>query len=240
MNRIVVFAYGIVCYALFFGIFLYLIAFNADAFVAKTVSSGEPGPVGVALAVDLLLIALFGVQHSTMSRRPFKAWLTQFVSPAIERSTYVLATCGVLALIFVLWRPLPGQVWAIEPGNVSAAVWTLNAVGWVLVLVSTFLTNHFDLFGLRQVYLALRGRPYTPVRFQEWLFYRRIRHPMMLGLLIAFWAVPVMTMSHLVFSLGMTAYIFVGIHYEEAALAQHHGDAYRQYQQRTGRLLPFF
>ncbi|MBL6752166.1 MAG: hypothetical protein ISP90_16725 [Nevskia sp.] len=240
MIRFAWFAYGVACYGLFLAVFLYFIGFVAGLPLPKTVDSGPAAPLATALAVDLGLIALFGLQHSVMARAGFKRRLAQWLPPAAERSTYVLATNLVLILLFAFWQPLPGRVWEAGSPLLAGAVYALAALGWLLVLVSTFLTDHFDLFGLRQVYLQLVRRSYTPVAFREILFYRWIRHPMMLGLLIALWASPVMTASHLLFSLGMTVYIFVGIRFEEAGLRAELGQPYRDYAGRTGRLLPFF
>lgn len=239
MTRYLSFAYGLVCYAVFFAVFLYLIGFINDVPGMKTVSSGEPGPLGMALAIDLALIALFGVQHSVMARPAFKRWLTGFVPKAIERSSYVMATNVVLIATYLHWQPIAGQVWKVEDPTMAMALYALGGLGWLMVLISTFLTHHFDLFGLRQVWLNLVQRSYTPVAFKEHWFYRSIRHPMMTGLFIAFWATPNMTASHLLFSLGMTLYVFIGVHFEEKGLRAELGQPYRDYTGRTGRFLPF-
>lgn len=240
MNRILSLAYGVLVYAIFVAVFLYLIGFVADIGVPKSVSSGAPGSIGAAVAIDLALLALFGLQHSLMARSGFKQWLTRWLPVAIERSSYVMATNLVLILLYAFWQPLPGTVWTVTDPVLAQALPALMAGGWLLVLVATFLTNHFDLFGLRQVWLQFLRRSYTPVPFREVLLYRWIRHPMMLGLILAFWATPVMTASHLLFSLGMTVYIAIGIHFEEAALKVELGAPYRAYVGRTGRILPFF
>tara|TARA_R110000787_G_scaffold31696_11_gene83906 strand:- start:5709 stop:6431 length:723 start_codon:yes stop_codon:yes gene_type:complete len=240
MNRILILAYGVICYGIFFAVFLYLIGFNADMLVPKSVSSGTPGAVMPAILTNLGLIVLFGVQHTVMARPGFKRALTQWLPVPMERSTYVMATNIVLILIMMFWQPLPGVVWSIESESAALSIHALAGLGWVIVLISTFLTNHFDLFGLRQVYLNAAKKTYTPVGFREILLYRWIRHPMMLGLLIAFWAIPVMTMSHLLFSLGMTLYIIVGIYFEERGLRAELGQDYIDYQQRTRRVLPFY
>lgn len=240
MNRILSLAYGVLVYAIFFAVFLYLIGFVADIGVPKSVSSGAPGSIGAAVAIDLALLALFGLQHSLMARSGFKQRLTRWLPVAIERSSYVMATNLVLILLYAFWQPLPGTVWTVTDPVLAQALHALMAGGWLLVLVATFLTNHFDLFGLRQVWLQFLRRSYTPVPFREVLLYRWIRHPMMLGLILAFWATPVMTASHLLFSLGMTVYIAIGIHFEEAALKVELGAPYRAYVGRTGRILPFF
>lgn len=239
MNRYLSFAYGIACYGLFFAVFGYLIGFLNDVGVPKSVNSGLPGPVATALFVDIGLITLFGVQHSVMARPAFKRWLTQFVPHVIERSSYVLATNVVLILIYLFWESLPGVVWQIREPMLSTALFMLAAVGWLIVLISTFLTNHFDLFGLRQVWLNLLRRNYSAVAFKEHLFYRWVRHPMMLGLFIALWATPEMTVSHLLFSVGMSIYIIVGVHFEEAGLKKELGKPYEDYVARTGRFRPF-
>lgn len=239
MNRYLSFAYGVACYGLFFAVFVYLIGFLNDVGVPKSVNSGLPGPVATALFVDIGLITLFGVQHSVMARPWFKRRLTQFVPHVIERSSYVLATNVVLILTYLFWEPLPGVVWQIREPMLSTALYMLAAVGWLIVLISTFLTNHFDLFGLRQVWLNLLRRNYSAVAFKEHLFYRWVRHPMMLGLFIALWATPEMTVSHLLFSVGMSIYIVVGVHFEEAGLKKELGKPYQDYAARTGRFLPF-
>jgi protein-S-isoprenylcysteine O-methyltransferase Ste14 len=240
MGRILTFAYGVACYAMFFAVFLYLVGFINDVpGLPTTVSGGEPGAIGTALAIDLGLITLFGVQHSVMARGSFKRWLTGFVPHSVERSTYVLATNVVLIATYHWWQPLPGQVWKVEDPTMAMLLYALGALGWLIVLISTFLTDHFDLFGLRQVWLVLVRRSYTPVTFREHYFYRWIRHPMMTGLFIAFWATPDMTMSHALFAAGMTLYVFIGVHFEERGLKREIGQPYIDYAARTGRFLPF-
>jgi len=240
MNRFLSFAYGVACYAMFLGVFLYLVAFLADIGVPKTVSSGTQGSSIAALAIDIGLMALFGLQHSIMARKGFKRTLARVLPVPIERSTYVLTTNMMLILLFVFWRPLPGMVWHAQNPTLTGSLYLLGGVGWLLVLLSTFLTNHFDLFGLRQVYLNLVRKTYTPVAFKEHLFYRWVRHPMMLGLLIAFWSAPEMSISRLLFSAGMSVYILIGIHFEEVGLRAELGQTYRDYMGRTVRVLPFY
>lgn len=240
MTRYLRFAYGLASYALFLGVFLYLVGFLSDFGVPKSVSSGTPGPLGAALATDLGLMLLFGIQHSLMPRPRFKRWITRWLPASVERSTYVLATSLLFILMFVYWQPLPGWVWQLQSSPLRESLYLLAALGWVMVLISTFLTNHFDLFGLRQIWLDLVRKTYTPVPFREYFLYRWIRHPMMLGLLIAFWAAPTMSLSHFVFSLGMSIYIFIGVHFEEVGLRAELGQPYRDYSARTGRFLPFF
>lgn len=240
MSRLLVLLYGLLSYGLFLAVFLYLVAFNADlGGVAKTVSSGTPGPLATALAVNIFLLALFGIQHTIMARTGFKRALTRIIPVAAERSTYVMATNVVLILLMLYWQPLSGTAWQIENTQIAMGMHAISGLGWLLVLISTFLTNHFDLFGLRQIYLNAVGKTYSTVGFKEILFYRWIRHPMMLGLLIAFWSIPVMSMSHLLFTTGMSLYILIGIHFEERGLRAELGESYINYQRRTRRVLPF-
>lgn len=238
MGRIAAFGFGAVCYLMFLAVFLYLVAFINDVPGLKTVSSGVVGPLGPALAIDLALLALFGIQHSVMARPGFKRWLTTRVPKPVERSLYVLATNLVLIVSFHQWQPIAGQVWKVEQPTAALALHVLGGLGWLMVLISTFLTHHFDLFGLRQVWLNLQRRGYAPVAFKEHGFYRWIRHPMMTGLFIAFWSTPDMTASHLAFALGMTLYIVIGVHFEERGLREELGQPYRDYAARTGRFLP--
>jgi len=238
MARIIAFLYGLMAYALFFIAFLYLVGFLADAWVPKGIDDGTIGPSDVALLVNFGLVALFGVQHSVMARPGFKKWLTRFVSPSIERSTFVLATSLVLALLYWQWRPMTAVIWHVEPGTLATLLWAAFGAGFLLVLLSTFVIDHFDLFGLRQVTLNLLRRPYHHPAFQVTYFYKFIRHPIYLGLLIALWATPHMTVVHLVCALGLSVYIFVGIHFEERDLNAYLGDEYRRYSGRVPRLVP--
>lgn len=239
MGRWAILLYGIGNYLLFLGVGAYFAGFLVDAGVPRSIDQGPAGPPGLAVLVDLGLILLFGLQHSIMASRGFKRRWTQFIPPAIERSTYMLATNIVFVLMFVFWRPIPQAIWQIEHPVASMAVQLACATGGLIAVYATFLTHHFDLFGLRQVYLHWRGHPYSPAPFRERSLYRRVRHPMMLGLLIALWATPSMTIGHLLFSLGMSIYIAVGIRFEEAALLKELGTAYAAYQRRTSRVLPF-
>lgn len=238
MARIITLIYGVASYALFFAVFLYLVGFVWDVGVPKTVNSGTPVAWAPALLINTGLLLLFGVQHSVMPRPAFKRWITRWLPQPAERSTYVLATSVALIVMFTHWQPLPGVLWQVETPLWVTLLWGLNVVGWLLVLVATFLTNHFDLFGLRQVWLNWVRRSYTPVPFREILLYRWIRHPMMLGLFIALWSVPMMSMSHLMFSAGMSIYIFIGVHFEERGLRAELGQPYHEYATRTGRFLP--
>jgi len=238
MNRLLTLAYGVICYFLFFGTFLYLFGFTGDLLVPKSVSSGAPEGLGFALVVDLFLIALFGVQHSVMARPSYKKWWTKIVSDPAERSTYVLVSNLALILMFAVWQPLPGQLWDVSGTPLATALWVVFAAGFFTVFLSSFMINHFDLFGLRQVGLFYCGKPYSPVPFQVKGLYKRVRNPLMLGFLLSFWAAPVMTTSRLLLAAGMTAYIFIGIYFEERTNAQHLGEPYIKYRAETSMILP--
>jgi protein-S-isoprenylcysteine O-methyltransferase Ste14 len=230
-------AYGLISYAIFLGTFLYAVGFVGNLVVPKSVDSGEAVPAGEAVAIDVLLLGLVAAQHSVMARPAFKRWWTRFVPPQVERSTYVLASSAALILLFWQWRQLPGVVWRVEP-PLAAVPWVLFGVGWVLVLVSTFLIDHFDLFGLRQVVLYARGWPYAPPPFRTPALYKVVRHPIMLGFLIAFWSTPTMTWGHLLFAGATTAYIFVGVLLEERDLRNAFGPAYEEYRRQAGMIVP--
>lgn len=240
MKRTLEFAYGAFAYLVFLGVFLYLLGFCLDAFVPKSAESGTAGPVVSAFVINLLLLLLFGVQHSVMARRGFKDWITQYISPAIERSTYVMATNLAFIVLFLFWQPLPGHLWSVEEATLRAVVYAIAGLGTVIILISTFLTDHFDLFGLRQIWLNLLRKTYTPVPFREIFFYKWVRHPMMVGILILLWATPDMSSGHLMFSAGMSLYVLIGIGFEERGLAKELGRPYIDYQARTRRLLPFY
>jgi protein-S-isoprenylcysteine O-methyltransferase Ste14 len=239
MARAASLIYGAVCYLIFLGSVLYAIAFVGNVIVSKTVDAGPQVPLSEALVVNLLLLGLFAVQHSVMARPAFKRWWTKLVPAHVERSTYVLVSSLLLLLLFWQWRPMPEVVWQAHSSLVTAACWILFAAGWLVVLISTFLIDHFDLFGLRQVYLYARGRPYLPPPFRAPALYRLVRHPIMLGFLIAFWASPTMTWGHLLFAGMTTAYIVVGIWFEERDLRHTFGPAYAEYQQQVGMLMPW-
>lgn len=230
--------YGLLCYLIFLGTFLYAIGFVGNLVVTKSIDSGLVVPVGEAVAVNVLLLGLFAVQHSVMARPAFKRWWTRFVPRHVERSTYVLATSLLLILLFWHWRPLPGVVWEAEY-PAAVALWVVFGVGWFLVLLSTFLIDHFDLFGLRQVILYAGGRPYTPPPFRAPALYKIVRHPIMLGFLIAFWSAPAMTWGHLLFAGMTTGYILVGIFLEERDLKHAFGSSYEEYRRQVGMIVPW-
>ncbi|MGN6338569.1 methanethiol S-methyltransferase, partial [Mycobacterium sp.] len=209
MKRYLMVGYGAAAYLLFLAVFLYLVAFVGNFLVPRTVDHGVSAPIGEAVLVNMALLGLFGLQHSVMARPGFKARWTRLVPPSIERSTYVMLSNVVLVLLYWQWRTMPAVIWEVELPLGRLALWTLFGLGWVIALASTFMINHFDLFGLRQVYLAWRAKPYTDLDFHVRFFYRLVRHPLMLGFLIAFWAAPTMTAGHLLFSITMTGYILI-------------------------------
>jgi protein-S-isoprenylcysteine O-methyltransferase Ste14 len=239
MKRILSFAYGTFAYVCFLATFLYAIGFVSNVAVPKSIDSGEPGPLGVAIAINLLLMSLFAVQHTGMARRSFKKFWTRIVSPPIERSTYVLFTCAVLGLMYWQWQPMPTVIWNVENAAGRGVIMALFGSGWVIVLLSSFMINHFDLFGLRQVWLHLQQRGYGEVQFRTVGFYKFVRHPLQTGFLIAFWATPTMTAGHLLFSVVVTGYILVAVKFfEERDLVRMFGETYRRYQQQVAMFLP--
>jgi protein-S-isoprenylcysteine O-methyltransferase Ste14 len=238
-GRFVAFLYGLVAYFAFFGTILYAIGFVMGLVVPKTIDSGAASSTPQALVVDVLLMTLFAVQHSVMARKQFKEWWTQYISRSIERSTYVLLASLTLMLLFWQWRPMPAIVWQIDEPNVAVLIATLSLAGWVMVFTSTFLINHFELFGLHQVASNLTGSEMPTPRFRTPLYYKFVRHPIYLGFIIAFWAAPVMSVGHLLFAAVTTAYIFVGIILEERDLVDLFGDDYRRYKERVSMLLPW-
>ena len=238
MNRTIAFMYGVVVYLIGLVATLYTVGFVGNMVVPKTIDSGEPGQFGPALLIDTLLLGLFGIQHSLMARPGFKQWWTGLVPQPVERSTYVLFTSLALGLIFWGWQPITSVVWTVESPPGRALLWSLYFIGWAIVFWTTFLINHFDLFGLRQVYFFLREQKYTYPGFVTPLFYKLVRHPLMLGFLIAFWVTPHMTVGHLVFSVVMTAYILYAIQLEERDMVSALGKTYEEYREQVPMVLP--
>jgi methanethiol S-methyltransferase len=238
LKRILFFAYGVVVYVFFLATFLYAIAFIGGLGVPKRLDAPLEGSLSAAIAVNCVLLLVFAVQHSVMARRWFKERWTQFIPWTIERSTYVLCASLALALIVWQWRPIGIPIWSVENPAALAAIWAIFFSGWATVFIVTFLINHFDLFGLRQVWLPLVGKPYTAVSFRTPLPYRIVRHPLYFGFVLGFWATPHMTLAHLLFAIATTAYIFVGIHLEERDLVGEHGKSYEQYRRRVPMIVP--
>lgn len=237
MQKVLFAGYGLAAYAFFLATFLHAIGFVTGLAVAKTIDSGRPAPLAETIVVDLLLLGVFAIQHSVMARPAFKRWWTRLVPPALERSTYVVLASACLALLQWQWRPLPQVAWSVD-GAAAALLQALAAAGWLLVLASTFLINHFELFGLRQSFAPLLGLRDAPPRFRTPGPYRLVRHPLYLGFLFAFWCAPVMSVGHLVFAAMTTAYILLGIFLEERDLVGEFGAQYARYREQVGMLLP--
>ena len=238
MKRLAIFLYGIATYAVFFATFLYGIGFIGNLWVPKSIDSPRDVALGTALLVNLGLLALFAVQHSVMARPAFKRWWTRIVPEPAERATYVLFSSLALIVLFWFWQPMGGVVWSITSTGGIDAMYAIYAAGWLLLLYVTFLIDHFDLFGLRQVWLQLVGKPFTPVTFKTPWLYRQVRHPLYVGWLMIFWATPTMTVAHLVFAIMTTAYILVAIQFDEHDLIAAHPE-YVEYKKRVPSLIPF-
>lgn len=239
MSRIFFGLYALTSYLVFLLSFLYAIGFVGNLLVPKTIDSGEPGPMLSSLAINFALLGAFAVQHSVMARPAFKGWFTRFVPVVIERSTYVLLSSLLLFVLYLLWQPMPGIIWSIESQAIRILIEIIFWAGWLTVLVSTFLINHFDLFGLRQVYINYRGKEYHHLDFRIIGLYRLCRHPIMLGFVIAFWATADMTHGHLLFAGATTAYIIIALQFEERDLVSFFGDVYRDYQEKVPMLIPW-
>lgn len=238
MRRTLAAAYAVAVYAVFLAVFGYLVLFIEGLWVPKTLDTGTLRPLPAALGVDLGLLALFALQHSVMAREGFKRRWTRVVPAAVERATYVLVSTILFALLISLWAPLPAHVWIVETPAARIARWALSFAGWNLALLATFLYDHYELYGLRQALDHFRGRPPPPRAFKTPALYQHVRHPMYLGMLIAFWAAPTLSVGHLLFAAAMTAYVLIGIAFEERDLVRSFGDDYRRYRERVSALLP--
>ncbi len=238
MRKVFVLSYGVACYLVFLAVFLYMIGFVGDLFAPKSIDSGPGGSTLVSFVVDAILLALFAVHHSVAARTSFKKRLSRIIPDSIERSTYVLISSILLAILFGLWRAIPVVIWKTTNVIGVVTLWGIFFGGWFIVLSTTFMIDHFDLFGLRQVYLYAAGREYAPVEFKTPGLYRRIRHPIMLGFLMAFWAAPTMTLGRLLFAALMTAYVLIALRLEERDLVGFYGESYEAYKRCAGLILP--
>ena len=240
MNKIISFIYGIIAYLVFLVAFLYAIGFVGNLLVPKSINSGIEGTFLQALLINTLLLSVFAIQHSVMARPAFKVWITKFINPAIERSTYVLLASLALMLIFWKWQPLTTIVWKVESEMIALVLTGVYFLGWIVVLLSTFMISHFELFGLLQIYNNMKNRHTENPKFQKNYFYKIVRHPIMLGFIIAFWATPTMTVGHLMFSVITTLYILIAVKYlEEKDLTKAIGTAYEKYQNEVSMIIPF-
>ena len=238
MKGILIFVFGLVSYLVFFAVFLYWIGFMDNLLVPKGIDAGTTGSIFLAVVINFLLVTVFGLQHSIMARSKFKKWLTRFVPPAAERSVYVLISSLILILVFWLWQPVEINVWHVESYTFQIIIYAFFVLGWIILLISTFLINHFELFGLQQIYTNLRNKPMKAPEFQMPLFYRIVRHPMMIGVIIAIWATPDMTLGHLMFSVFMTGYILIGTYFEEQDLVRNFGGKYIMYRNSVPKVIP--
>lgn len=238
MGRLIKFLYSLIAYVVFLVSFLYAIGFVGNFIVPKSIDSGVEGSILMSILINAALLGVFAIQHSVMARQGFKKWWTKFIPQTVERATYVLLASLLLLLMFWQWRPMTGIIWDVQNGTAVLALQILFWSGWALVLLSTFVIDHFDLFGLRQTYIDLKKVEYTPPKFRVTFLYKIIRHPIMLGFIIAFWAASSMTLGHLIFSAATTGYIIIGIMFEEKDLESVHGDTYKEYKQRVRMLIP--
>jgi len=238
MKRFIFFLYGVVCYLVFLVTFIYAIGFVGNYIVPKSIDAGYQGGTGAVLIVNLLLLSLFAIQHSIMARQSFKKWWTKIIPQPIERSTYVLFSSIALIILFYFWRPMSGAIWNAQGTFLAPVLTALYFFGWFVVLTGTYLINHFNLFGLQQVYLSLKKSELQYPKFVTPLYYRFVRHPLMLGFIIAFWAAPVMTTCHLLFAIATTGYILVAIQLEEKDLVSFHGEDYKRYQREVSQIIP--
>ncbi|MEO1311015.1 MAG: methanethiol S-methyltransferase [Pseudomonadota bacterium] len=239
LSRTLLFAYGVLSYAVFLGVFLYAVAFLGNFYIPRSIDADPTGATWRAVVVDTGLLALFAVQHSVMARPAFKRWWTRFVPPAAERSTYVLFSNLAMIALFVFWRPIGGVVWDVSTMPERSIIYAFYFLGWGVLFYATCLINHFDLFGLRQIWMHLRGLPETRPEFRTPGLYKLVRHPIYLGWLMIFWFTPTMTVAHLLFAVATTAYIFVGIRFEEKDLVDELGEDYENYRKRVRMITPF-
>jgi protein-S-isoprenylcysteine O-methyltransferase Ste14 len=239
MKKYIILAYGVICYLIgAFAYFVGLSGFLGNFLLSKSINTGLETPFWQALLINIGLIVLFGLPHSLMAREKFKQWWTRIIPPVAERSTYMLQSGLLMLLLIWQWRPMPDVVWRVEHPVGSYLLWTLFWLGWLIALIASFLINHFELAGLQQVYTYFRGKRATPPNFRTPFLYKIVRHPMQLGVTMAFWATPQMTVGRLLFATGMTTYILIGLYYEERDLVRNFGDTYRVYRQKTPKLLP--
>lgn len=238
MKRVTGLFYGVISYAIFFATFLYAIGFVGNILVPKSIDSIPNVPMAQALLINLGLLSIFAIQHSVMARKGFKRWITKFIPPSMERSTYTLFSSVALIILFAFWEPMGGLVWQVSNPLAINILYVGFGFGWLLVLYGTFLINHFDLFGLRQVWLNYKNRPYTPLEFKMPMAYRIVRHPMYVGFILAFWCAPAMTVAHLAFAIATTAYILIAIQLEERDLIEAHPE-YREYRRNVPMIIPF-
>ncbi|HVH86314.1 MAG TPA: isoprenylcysteine carboxylmethyltransferase family protein [Terriglobales bacterium] len=239
MKRTLALVYGVLAYAFFFGTFLYAIGFLGNVGVPKSIDNGSSTAKTVALGIDLVLLGIFAVQHSVMARKGFKQQWTRIVASYVERSTYVVAASAALALLLWQWRPLPGRIWDVRGTALGSVLNVTFWIGWGILLLSTFLVNHFELFGLAQVWTYFRGAQFHSPEFKTPALYNVVRHPIYLGFVVAFWSAPLMTVGHLLFAIATTGYILVGIYFEEKDLIASFGDKYRDYRNRVPMHVPF-